>query len=168
MSATGDPMRKPGKSGPAASRFLIQDLRSGTSPKNHPGKTKPSASRSSSHSQRVRDSRFFGASPVASALDLRTGRDPDANHLTVSRSARWEVHRLLAFKSRRLALMAAGGVKEPCPGGVHMAGFETSTYGRFCGDHRGSSSVRFICRLAQKYIPSFRVFTSPTEKHTAP
>lgn len=33
--------------------------------------------------QRVVCSRFFGASPVASALDLRSGRDPGANGFTL-------------------------------------------------------------------------------------
>jgi hypothetical protein len=33
--------------------------------------------------QRVMYSRFFGASPVVSALDLRSGRDPGANGITL-------------------------------------------------------------------------------------
>ncbi len=69
-------------------RSLIQSLRSEASLKN-PWKNqtlcKPFFTR------RGFDSRFFGASPVASALDLRTGRDPDAKKLKISRSARWTV-----------------------------------------------------------------------------
>ena len=30
-----------------------------------------------------------------------------------------------------------GRVKQPCLGPISMAGFEVTTYGRFCGDHRG-------------------------------
>jgi len=60
--------------GPAAFAFFDPGLRSEALPKNHVGKTKPSASHC--YSQRVRLSRFFGASPIASALDLRSGATP--------------------------------------------------------------------------------------------
>jgi hypothetical protein len=39
--------------------------------------------RFATYPQRVLHSRFFGASPVASALDLRLGRDPVANGITL-------------------------------------------------------------------------------------
>ena len=39
--------------------------------------------------QRVPYSRFFGASPVASALDLRPGRDPGANGFTLRSPLQW-------------------------------------------------------------------------------
>jgi hypothetical protein len=76
--------RKPGKSGPAASRSWIQGLRSGASPKNHLKKANPR--------QAVLARRGFGKAdssepaPVASALDLRPGRDPDAKPLTLPRT----------------------------------------------------------------------------------
>ena len=82
-------------------RSLIQDLRSAASPKNRVEKTKPSASHG--YSQRVRLSRFFGASPVASALDLRSGRDPETKVLKLSCSARWEVDRLALLTHHLLA-----------------------------------------------------------------
>ena len=47
-------------------------------------KTLCQISRCATNPQRVRHSRFFGASPVASALDLRAGRDPGANRFTVA------------------------------------------------------------------------------------
>jgi|SRR5579864_7878293 len=51
-----------------------------------PGKTKPSArpTGSSVDLQRVQHGQFFGANSVASALDLRLERDPEANRSTLS------------------------------------------------------------------------------------
>ena len=76
---TAKAIRKPGKSGPASSRSMIQGLRSETSPKKSASKAKPSApSRPlGSRAEGFAKADFFGASPVASALDLGTGRDPD-------------------------------------------------------------------------------------------
>jgi hypothetical protein len=72
-----------GKTAPATSHSLIQGLSSETPPKNL-GKAKPSARHAGSPTcpQRVQHSRFFGASSVASALDLRPRRDPEADGLT--------------------------------------------------------------------------------------
>lgn len=73
--------RKPGQKQPGGFAFLIQGLRSGASPKNHLEKSNPL--------QAVLARRGFGKAdssepaPVASALDLRSGRDPDAKPLTL-------------------------------------------------------------------------------------
>jgi hypothetical protein len=69
---------------------MIQGLRSKTSPKKSGAKAKPSApSRPlGSRAEGFAKADFFGASPVASALDLRNGRDPDTQTITVSCSFR--------------------------------------------------------------------------------
>lgn len=76
-------MRKPGKGGPATSRFKVQDLRSSeTSPKkwssqSQTRKTKPSDGDFVAATRGLDADAFFGASPVvASALDLRSGATP--------------------------------------------------------------------------------------------
>ena len=68
-----------GQRTPGGFAFLIQGPRLGSSTKECRPKAKPSARRTCP--PRVR--RFFGASSVASALDLRPGRDPGANHFTL-------------------------------------------------------------------------------------
>ena len=69
---------------------MIQGLGSKTSPKKTASKAKPSApSRSlGSRAEGFAQADFFGASPVASALDLRTKRDPDTQSFTLSCSFR--------------------------------------------------------------------------------
>jgi hypothetical protein len=71
-------IRKPGKSGPASSRSMIQGFSSRTSPKKSASKAKPSAPSQplGSRAESFVKADFFGASPVASALDLRTGATP--------------------------------------------------------------------------------------------
>jgi hypothetical protein len=70
---------------PAASAFLVQGppLWNFTKKIRGNGKTKnqkPSANGlPGEYSQRVSGADFFGASSVASALDIRLGRDPEAN-----------------------------------------------------------------------------------------
>jgi len=81
-----NPTRRPGKNRPATFAFLEPGPPLGNFTKESLAKKQPSAS--GTHSQRVLTSRFFGASSVASALDLRSGRDPDAKVLKLSCSAR--------------------------------------------------------------------------------
>jgi hypothetical protein len=101
MKLRRNPIGRPGKKRPATFASLDPGppLRSFT--KESRENNKPSASHSGS--QRVRLSRFFGASPVASALDLHPGRDPDAKELKLSCSARWEVGRSALLTHHRLA-----------------------------------------------------------------
>ena len=148
MSPTQNPKWRPGKKRPATSAFLIQGppLRNFT--KESLEKPKPSArpADSSTHLQRVQHSRFFGASPVASALDLRLERDPEANGSTLSRPAcPHDAHLRLAVTSR-------GGVKQPCPGSVPLAGFQLTRYGRFCSDHRGFLMVSRVVPKNHRHI----------------
>jgi hypothetical protein len=90
MPTTTKPRRKPGKSRPAVFAFCDPgpSLRDFT--KKIYSQAKPSAtSRTTWLTHRgFREADFFGASPVASALDLRTGRDPDTQTFTISRSFR--------------------------------------------------------------------------------
>jgi hypothetical protein len=88
--STAKAIRKPGKSRPASARSMIQGLRSETSPNKSVSKAKPSAlSRPlGSRAEGFAKADFFGASPVASALDLRNGRDPDTQTVTLSCSFR--------------------------------------------------------------------------------
>jgi hypothetical protein len=80
MPTTTKAIRKPGKSARLSSRSMLQGLRSETSPKksNSQNKTlcldKPTTWLAH---RGFCETDFFGASPVASALDPRTGRDPD-------------------------------------------------------------------------------------------
>lgn len=87
MNSTQNPKSKPGKNRPAASAFLIQGPPLGSFTQESLEKPKPSA-RPAAHRLIcrgfVQNSRFFGASPVASALDLRIERDPEANGSTLS------------------------------------------------------------------------------------
>jgi hypothetical protein len=87
MPKTSKAIRKPGKSGPAV--FALPNpgpqLRDFT--KKISCKAKPSASRKPTTWLTHRgfcEADFFGASPVASALDLRTGRDPDTQTSNIS------------------------------------------------------------------------------------
>jgi len=135
MNRSQNPKRKPGQNRPAAFAFLIQGPPLWSFTQESLEKAKPSARSvgSSPHLQRVQHSRFFGASPVASALDLRIERDLDVIGSTLSRLARsYERKSTLAVASR-------DEVKQPCLGSVPLAGFETSTIGRFCGGHRGQA-----------------------------
>jgi len=85
MSLAPKPQGKPGKNRPAASAFLIQrpPLRSFTQESLE--KTKPSAPQADSRTypQRVPHGRFFGASSIASVLDLRTRARPRGERLHV-------------------------------------------------------------------------------------
>jgi hypothetical protein len=104
IPTTAKAIRKPGKSGPASSRSRIQGLSSETSPKKSASKTKPSATSLllGPRAEGFAKADFFGASSVASALDLRTGRDPDTKTFTLAcsfRSAAAEPDGLCAAKS---------------------------------------------------------------------
>ena len=86
MNSTQNPKWKPGKNRPAAFAFLIQGPPLGSFTQESLEKTKPSTQQagSSAYLQRVQHNRFFGAYSVASALDLRLERDPEANRSTLS------------------------------------------------------------------------------------
>jgi hypothetical protein len=83
-------IRKPGKSGPAV--FALCDpgppLRDFS--KKIYSKAKPLCHKPTTWltHRGFCEADFFGASPVASALDLRTGRDPDTQTFTIPRSFR--------------------------------------------------------------------------------
>jgi hypothetical protein len=85
MNKTQNPKWRPGKNRPAASAFLIQGPPLWSSTQESLNKTKPSArpTGSSVDLQRVHHGQFFGAYSVASALDLRLERDPEANRSTL-------------------------------------------------------------------------------------
>jgi PAB1-binding protein PBP1 len=86
MNKTQNPKWRPGKNRPAASASLIQGPPLGSFTQESLEKTKPSArpTGSSVDLQRVQHGQFFGANSVASALDLRLERDPEANRSTLS------------------------------------------------------------------------------------
>ena|SRR5476649_730700 len=86
MNKTPNPKWTPGKNRPAASAFLIQGPPLWSFTKESLEIPKPSArtAGSSAYLQRVQHGQFFGANPVASALDLRIERDPEANGSTLS------------------------------------------------------------------------------------
>jgi len=75
---TAKAIRKPGKNRPAPSRSMIQGLSSKTSPKKSASKAKLSATSRllGSRAESFVKADFFGASPVASALDLCMGATP--------------------------------------------------------------------------------------------
>ncbi len=143
------PMRMPDESLSKPTREAGQkppgDFRSldpGTSaPELHPripGKTKTlcAASRFRAYPQRVPHSRFFGASPLASALDLRTR----------ARSRGERLHLIIPAHPQRcetrLAVTSRCGVKQPCPGSTPLAGFQVTLYGRFCSELRSERMKR--------------------------
>jgi hypothetical protein len=78
MSLTPNPNGKPGKDRPAASAFLIQGPPLWSFTQESLEKLKPSAQQAGSWTcpQRVPHGRFFGASSVASVLDLRARARP--------------------------------------------------------------------------------------------
>ena len=87
LRATNTAIRKPGKAARLSSRSMIQGLRSGGFTKEIRFKPKPSAANSPALGSTRRGfwkADFFGASPVASALDRCTGRDPDTHSSTLS------------------------------------------------------------------------------------
>ena len=81
-------IRMPGKERPATSQLVIQKP---PTTKPHPrnlAKTRnPLLTSSSSQSQRVSHTDSFGASPVSSALDHFTGRDPGKASTTIARQS---------------------------------------------------------------------------------
>jgi hypothetical protein len=101
MKLRQNPIWRPGKSGPATFAFL--DPGPPLEGFTKESLEKPNPLQAILYSQRVRLSRFFGASPVASALDLRHGRDPDAKELKLSCCARCEVDRLALLTHHLLA-----------------------------------------------------------------
>jgi hypothetical protein len=90
MPTTTQAIRKPGKSGPAVSALSdpgppLRDFSKKIYSKAKPLCHKPTTWLTH---RGFCEADFFGASPVASALDLRTGRDPDTQTFTISRSFR--------------------------------------------------------------------------------
>jgi hypothetical protein len=77
--AVGRPSRESSLSGDPDAKFFCEQ-RDQVQKRRTLGATGPLAT----YPQRVLHSRFFGASSVASALDLRLGRDPDANGITLA------------------------------------------------------------------------------------
>ena len=78
-------IRMPGKVRPAASQLVIQKPpTTQPHPSNLAKNTKPSTDQLISQSQRVSNTDFFGASPVSSALDHFTGRDPGKASTTIA------------------------------------------------------------------------------------
>jgi hypothetical protein len=90
MPTTTQAIRKPGKSGPAVFALCDPGPRLRDFSKKIYSKAKPSATsrQLGSRTEGFAEADFFGASPVASALDLRTGRDPDTQTFTISPSFR--------------------------------------------------------------------------------
>ena len=78
MSLTPNPQGKPGKNRPAAFAFWIQGPQLWSFTQESLEKPKPSAQQAGSGAcpQRVPHGRFFGASSVASVLDLRARARP--------------------------------------------------------------------------------------------
>jgi hypothetical protein len=85
--------------------------------------TKPFAeSAITAHPQRVSIADSFGASPASSALDVSARRDPGGNSINLTRNCEIE---------SGLATNHFGRVKQNLSKATLVAGFETSTRGRF-------------------------------------
>jgi hypothetical protein len=136
MSSTGKATRKPGKSGPAASRFLIQGLRSGASPKNHQ-QTKTLCQQAAHRLTRRGFGQADSSEPAPSPRPwiFAPGATPTRSPL------RYHLHPCIRRRAR---------LEQPLSGRIRMAGFQTSTHGRFCADHRGTNHTeRCLCTVSQ-------------------